>query len=178
MRLFIHCFVTFSLCLAGYAGFAQEPGFPIPPHNPNQLFYMQRTPNTNTIIYELNYKNGNLDPEDPIHPYWIRYTENGQKQELNYIQKKFAYGLKMKKLSENNYEFSFVSYKKLKFYLMKGGDQKWHVFSKVNQKYVIINYIYIKINKGGTFWSPNVEYFELNGVEPGSNIAQKERLSV
>lgn len=61
---------------------------------------------------------------------------------------------------------------------MKGGDQKWHVFSKVNQKYVIINYIYIKINKGGTFWSPNVEYFELNGVEPGSNIAQKERLSV
>ena len=40
---------------------AQEKGFPIPAGNSKQLFYLQRTPNKNTIVYELNYKNGDID---------------------------------------------------------------------------------------------------------------------
>src|SRR3954452_17345983 len=72
---------------------AQEK-FPVPSGNNKQLFYLQRTANTNTIVYELNYNNRDLDVEEPIHVYWIRYTEQGQKEELNYIQKKFAYGVK------------------------------------------------------------------------------------
>ena len=46
---------------------AQEIGFPIPTGNSRQLFYLQRTSNKNTLIYELNYKNGNIDKEDPVH---------------------------------------------------------------------------------------------------------------
>ena len=84
--------------------FAQEIGFPIPTGNSKQLFYLQRTPNKNTIVYELNYSNGNIDKEDPIHGFWIRYQEKGQKEELSYIQKTFAYGLKTKNIAENQYE--------------------------------------------------------------------------
>ena len=49
--------------------------FPTPAGNPKQLFYLQRTSNTNTIVYELNYKNGLLDEDEPVHVFWIRYNE-------------------------------------------------------------------------------------------------------
>nr|WP_262483968.1 CDP-alcohol phosphatidyltransferase family protein [Chryseobacterium sp. CCH4-E10] len=63
--------------------------FPVPPSNNTMMFYLQRTPNTNTIVYALNYdKNNNLPENNPINVYWIRYTEPGSpKKNLNYIQK-------------------------------------------------------------------------------------------
>jgi hypothetical protein len=50
--------------------------FPVPSGNPNQLFYLQRTNNTNTIVCELNVNGkGQLDEESPVHVFWIRYNE-------------------------------------------------------------------------------------------------------
>ncbi len=38
------------------------------PANVSKLFYIQRDPNINTLIYELNMaKNGELDEETPVH---------------------------------------------------------------------------------------------------------------
>ena len=44
---------------------AQTNKFPVPAGNANQLFYLQRTTNTNTIICELNMDKGLLDKDDP-----------------------------------------------------------------------------------------------------------------
>src|ERR1700753_4000546 len=71
--------------------FQQDDKFPVPADNVSRLFYVQRNPNTNTIIYELNNKDGHLDTENPIHVYWIKYADKGQLEELNYIQRKLAY---------------------------------------------------------------------------------------
>ena len=82
--------------LAGLVVSAQDTdSFPVPKNNPGQLFYLQRTPNTNTIVCELNYKNGVLDKDDPVHVFWIRYGEQGQKAELNFIQRNFPYRVLM-----------------------------------------------------------------------------------
>src|ERR1700761_5181233 len=64
--------------------------YPTPPPSDVRLFYIQRTPNTNTIGYDLNLENnGKPTAEEPVKGYWIRYAENGQKEDLNYIQRKF-----------------------------------------------------------------------------------------
>jgi len=154
---------------------AQPANFPVPPASPNHLFYLQRTPNTNTIICDLNLINGHPDPDNPVHVYWIRYQENGQKAELNYIQRKFAYGMKSRKLGENNYELNFVSYKKYKMQLKTGNDGKYHVFSKINQREIILTRLYLAIN-GGTFWSPNVEYLQVSGVDPVTRQVLQEKI--
>ena len=156
---------------------AQEKNFPVPKGNGNQLFYLQRTSNTNTIIYELNYKNGIVDVETPIHEYWIRYQEKGQQEELSYIQRKFAYGIKAKKIAESQYELAFVSYKKFKMYLRPGTDKKLYVFTNINHKVAILTSIFIKIN-GGSFWSPNIEYVEVSGIDPNTLTVTKERLII
>ena len=152
--------------------------FPVPPSNANQLFYLQRTSNKNTLVYDLNIVNGVLDKEDPVHVYWIRYSDHGQRQELSYIQRTFAYGVKAVPLAnDGGYVMHFVSYKKYLLYLVKAPDNKYRVYATINAKKVVLNRIFIKIN-GGSFWSPNVEYVEIKGVDPSNGKEITDRLKI
>ena len=64
------------------------------PKGSKLLFYLQRDPDANTVIYELNFrKDGSLHPESPIIASWIRYSEQGQRKELSGIERRFAYGV-------------------------------------------------------------------------------------
>jgi phosphatidylglycerophosphate synthase len=167
---------------AGHASAAVKDAidtFPIPPRNANSLFYLQRTPNINTIICELNEKDGRLDKDEPVHVLWIRYTEQKQRQELSFIQRHFAYGLKEKNLGNDVYELRFVSFNKLVLYLMKSPvDNRHHVFATIVGRQAILNRIYVKIDPGGTFWSPNVAYLELKGVDAGTGKQLIQRIKV
>lgn len=150
--------------------------FPVPKNIKNMMFYVQRTPNTNTIVYELNYKNGNvLDADDPIHVFWIRYQEQGQYKELNYIQRKFAYGLKVDELGNNKWKLRFVSYEKHPMFLILADNGKYYVFTDINGKRSVLNRIYLKID-GGTFWKPNVLYIELKGTDAETGKEAIERI--
>jgi hypothetical protein len=169
-------FLLIISCLCTLVVTGQEK-FPVPVGVPNQLFYLQRTANSNTIICELNYKGNLLDVEDPIHVFWIRYEDKGQKEELNFVQKKFAYGIKSTLISKDKYELNFVSYKKYPMILMKGANNKFNVYGTINQKQAIVNRIFVKIN-GGSFWSPNVEYVEIKGIDPSSGKEVIERRKI
>jgi len=153
--------------------------FPIPPTNPNSLFYLQRTPNTNTIICELNEKNGVLDSDEPVKVLWIRYTEQRQRAELSFIQRHFAYGLKEKDMGNGVYELRFVSYKKVPMYLMKSPtDNRHHVYVTIDGHQAVLSRVYIRIDPGGTFWAPNVKYLELKGVDTQTGKELTQRLKV
>ena len=151
--------------------------FPTPKNIDNMLFYIQRDPNTNTAIYALNYQeNGKIDKSKPIKAYWIRYAEKGEKEDFNYIQRKFAYGIESKSLNNEEFELQFVSYKKLPLTLKKiDSDQKYHVFVNVNQKKIQVEKIFMRI-EGGSFWLPNVKYAEVTGIETSSNKMITERM--
>jgi phosphatidylglycerophosphate synthase len=158
---------------------APEPKFPVPSGIPNQLFYLQRDPNTNTVIYQLNVnKAGQVDEDEPIRIFWIRYAEQGQQQDLNFIQRKFAYGVKSKKIGPDKYELRFAAYGKLPFYLMKAGpDRAFHVYTAIAGKQGILDRIFLRI-EGGTFWVPNVKYVELKGSNPATREPVVERFQV
>jgi len=153
--------------------------FPIPPTNPNSLFYLQRTPNTNTIICELNQKDGALDRDEPVKVLWIRYTEQRQRAELSWIQRHFAYGLKEKDMGNGTYELRFVSWKKTPMYLMRStADSRYHVYVTIDGRQAVLSRVYIRIDPGGTFWSPNVKYLELKAVDVQSGKEVVQRIKV
>lgn len=152
--------------------------FPVPPKNPDQLFYLQRQPNSNTLIYALNIKNNQIDELDPVKVYWIRYQEKGQRQELSWLQRTFAYGIHSKKISNTEYELNLVSYKKQKFRLEKDPVGIWRVFTIFsNGKKVVLKRVYVHVN-GGSFWHPNIEYVEIKGLDLTSNKEVRERLKI
>ncbi len=152
-----------------------ETVFPTPKGISNQLFYLQRDPNANTIICQLNTNSeGQVDKDNPVNVFWMRYAEKGQKSELNFIQRKFAYGINSKPLGNGKYELKFVSYGKLPLYLMKDKANRYRVYATVAKREIILDRIFVRI-EGGTFWVPNVKYVELKGVDAttGEDVAQR-----
>ncbi|MBI9065580.1 MAG: DUF4833 domain-containing protein, partial [Marinilabiliaceae bacterium] len=68
--------------------------YPVPDKTPAHLFYIQRSLNENTVIYEANFDDqGLLNKAHPIKVYWILYEEEGAVEELSYLERKFAYGV-------------------------------------------------------------------------------------
>ncbi|MGA2115897.1 MAG: DUF4833 domain-containing protein [Bryobacteraceae bacterium] len=57
------------------------------------LFVIERNVNANTVHYDTNLMpNGELDPRQPVAAYWVMASENGRHEELNGIEKRYAYG--------------------------------------------------------------------------------------
>lgn len=153
--------------------------FPTPKGISNQLFYLQRDPNTNTIICQLNQdKNGVVNKTEPVLVYWMRYGDQGEKKDLGYIQRKFAYGIETRAMDKEQYELRFVSHKKLPMYLVKSeDDKKYHVYVTVNNKKIQIERIFLRI-EGGSFWLPNVKYVEIKGINTSNNATTTERIKI
>lgn len=153
--------------------------FPVPSGIAHQLFYLQRTHNINTIICELNLqKNGQPDPGNPVHVFWMRYADHSERRELSWVQRLLAYGINSKQITPGRYELRFVSYKKFPLVLRKSDqDKSYHVYATITNREVILKRIFIKIN-GGSFWSPNIEYIEIKGIDPTDGREVIQRLKV
>ena len=154
----------------------QTPNFPVPTNIPDQLFYLQRSPNINTVIYQLNRKDGILDSLKPVHIFWISYAEKAQREELTEIQRKLAYGLSYKRLGNETYEIRFLAQKEHAFILKKGKDNQFHVFATINNRHAILHKIFLQIN-GGAVFKPNIEYVMLYGSdnETGDLVTEQIR---
>jgi len=131
------------------------------PDEEEQLFYLQRDPNRNTVVYTLNKKDGQLDEENPVKAYWILYEEEGERKELSYIQRKFAYGINAKKLAENEYEIHLTSCKRIPLRLAYCAESgQYEAFTAIHNKPAVVERIFVRIN-GGTLFKPHVDYIEL-----------------
>lgn len=144
------------------------------PHEKNQLFYLQRDPDINTIVYALNIdQDGELNRSNPVHAYWIRYTEQGQVEKLSFIQRKMAYGINHKELSPNVYEIHVQAYKPLKIILSRNDKTgKYQALVNIKDKNILLNRIFVRIN-GGSLFKPNVQYIEICG----HNIANGKEIN-
>jgi hypothetical protein len=61
------------------------------------LFHIERSKNANIVQYDAQVAaDGKLFKKKPVVGYWIRLNEQGQKQELNWLQRTFAYGFDAK----------------------------------------------------------------------------------
>lgn len=67
------------------------------------LFKIERDKNANIVQYDVQMKtDGKLDPKKPVVVYWVRHTKDGQKEDLKWAEKNFAYGFKAKYNTDTN----------------------------------------------------------------------------
>lgn len=133
------------------------------PKEKDQLFYLQRDPDINTIVYTLNIQDGKLNTSNPVLFYWIRYAEKGQIEKLSFIQRRMAYGVSHKEIEPGIYELHLQAYKPLKIILSKSKNTgKYQAVVKIENDEVVLNSIFVRIT-GGSFFKPNVEYVEIVG---------------
>ena len=142
--------------------------YPKPPKTEKHLFYIQRSMNTYTIVYDLNNDNyGKLNIDNPIIPYWIRYEEDGRKEDLSFIQRKYAYGVITELIDKKNltYNLTIVSYPEQKILLKKlAGNSNIKAYTTVNGKFIELQKIFIK-TVDGAYLSSSIKYIDISGIE-------------
>jgi len=149
--------------------------YPTPPRTNNSLFYIQRSNNASAIVYDgQRNKQGKLNPENPIHVYWLSYSEDSTRNELNYIQKKLAYGVHVySSPKKDEYEISLVSYKKKKIHVFENEKGEMQANMVINGKMARFRNVYVEIAKN--FFIPEISFVEVFGedLETGQEVYEK-----
>jgi hypothetical protein len=138
--------------------------FPIPPTSSISLFYIQRSSNINAVIYDAKMGiDKKLDSKNPVHTYWILYSEGGKKQELTGIQRSLAYGLHTKSTigESGSYDGYFFAYRKRKFVVKMNAKGEPVALFPINGKMQILKKVFVKVDESGMM--PSVIYVELWG---------------
>lgn len=140
--------------------------YPTPPDSHIRLFFIQRSSNTNTVIYDANLlSNKALNPKAPVHTYWIRYSEKGQKEELSTIQRTLAYGLYTDAvtLEPHTYQGYFLAYRKRKFVVKLDAKGNPIALFPINGRLQILKRVFVSVNESSII--PSVNYIELFGKD-------------
>jgi hypothetical protein len=156
---------------------------------PNICIYIERSKNANLVVYEgIFTKDGTLDPKVPLHPYWLdidpgtraearKKGKMDDRSELNYLEKKMAYGVSSKE-QENTpgvFDVDFVAISNRALTLRTHTPSGLPiVVGPINGRDCIFEKIYVKSIE--RFPMPKVEYVDLFGYDASTMERVTERV--
>ena len=155
---FLTIFVAFFLSLVPGTSWAQR------------LFHIARSLNKNIVCYDVNTVNGKLDTKNPIHVYWHNNEDKpGVEEELSALQRRLAYGYKVRSTGQNEAHVSLTAYNKRQMRICQQG-KTWIAVIKINGQDCRLKELYVK-TKGPM----SVEYVELRGtpLTGGKQISER-----
>lgn len=179
-KMLIRAALIAIIFVLGFTAFvqAQYPSALPTPKGKNLLFFLQRTPDANTVIYEVNFKkDGTINQHAPIKASWIRYEENGQVKDLTGVEQKFAYGVKCRAMENDVFEIRLAAYQKMPLYLLKSADQKYQIYIRDEGKNLLLKRVFVKVN-GGSFWFPKVQYIDLFTINSDNGMELLKRINM
>jgi hypothetical protein len=154
--------------------------YPVPTRIPNMLFYLQRSLDQNSVIYEANFSEEaggrRLDEDKPVNIYWLLNDGNHSTKALSSVQK-LGYGVKTEDYDDNLIQLHLVAYKKMPIRVKYAPrENRYNAYISIDGKEVILHKVFINID-GGTKLKPNVTFIELSGttVQNGNRIVHRFR---
>ena len=154
---------------------AVRKSFPEPAPSPNQLFYLQRSKDINTVVYEANLLAGKkLDPNKPVQVYWIRYAEQGQREDLTNVQWQMAYGYTHRPLASDSYEISLNSFKQRPMQIINLRGKPVAIMT-INGQRAYLQKVFVQLDPKARL-VPHVQYIEMYGVDSEKGQPVYERI--
>jgi len=138
------------------------------------LFRIERSKNANIVQYDAQLTpEGKLKPEKPVIAYWIMNANGGEKEDLNWVEKKIAYGFSVEYDTKGYFwimDLVANIQRKIKVYKVNG---RYRAETLIDGRPAFIDRIYIKSIEGGI--RPKVKYIEFfgKGIKTGSNLYEK-----
>ena len=154
-----------------------KPHYPIPAE-PNQVFYIERSSNSNTVVYCANLgKDGQLDKSTPIIAYWRWYNVDGHKKDLNFAERMMAYGIKSVKHDGPNgaYSFKIAAMPERTLYIGMNDKGQPEVFGKVGERWAKLAYVYLEVDDSGIL--PDVPELDFFGIDRVTGKALREHIN-
>jgi len=129
------------------------------------LFIIERSTNANIVRYDARLTtDGELDPVEPVVAYWVLLAEDGRREELNWIEKKKAYGFHIEPdASGGGYKMTIVAVPQGQITVKKDGDAI-HAELAIDGHPAVLEKIFISASGG--LLGPEVHYIELFGKDP------------
>ncbi len=146
--------------------------YPRPPKTEQSLFYIQRNLNTNTIVYDIDLKDGTIKSRHPIDAYWLRYGEEGARQDLSWLQAVLAYGYSSKQI-EQGYQIKLKAYND-RYLQLEQIEGHWKAVMKINNIDCYLQNFYVYADESGIF--PDVKYVDIYGYHPVTGALEVERI--
>ncbi len=153
-----------------------RPGFKVP-SDPNQLFYLQRSTNGNTIVYAARLlKPGQLDPDRPLEVFWRRYEDDGGRRGLNFIERTMAYGATPHPAPGHpqQYDASIVSFPQINFRIGIDHDGSPEAIVQIGGHPAKIVSAYVQVDESGIL--PSLVYMDIYGIDKASGHVVHEHL--
>lgn len=142
--------------------------------NTEHLFVIERSKNGNKVHYDVCIGNdGYPSGTEPVIAYWI--LENGEKEELNKLEREHAYGIaEHKKLGKDTVKIILVSMKKRAITVEKIGN-RYSATILINGKRSVLERAYIKSHEL-MIGLPRVQFIDLYGRTRGEGRPVSERI--
>ena len=143
--------------------------------NAGHLFFIERNKNKHLVQYDIRLtENSDLLDPGPINVYWI--LESGRCEELNPIERKYAYGIvRQEKLDKDKFKVIVAGLKGLEIIVERMNDS-FKATVSIKGRESILEKIYIKSEeklKG----LPKVLYIDLFGRTKEMGLPIKERIA-
>ena len=138
------------------------------------LFRIERSKNANVVHYHAQLTpEGKLKPKKPVIAFWIMNANGGEKEDLNWVEKKMAYGFSVEYDTKGDFwimDLVADIQRKIKVYKANG---RYRAELLIEGRPAFIDRIYIKSIEGGM--RPKVKYMEFFGkcIKTGSNLYEK-----
>lgn len=136
--------------------------FPVP-QDPNLIFYLQRSVNSNTIVYTARLDDkGRIDASQPIDVFWRRFNDEGERKELSNLEREVAFGVKAKAVpgQPGVFKVRVVSYQKRPA-LLRMVDGRPRLEAKVAGVPSRLDHAYLEVDESGRI--PSITRVDLYG---------------
>ncbi|MCR4593278.1 MAG: DUF4833 domain-containing protein [Bacteroidaceae bacterium] len=133
-----------------------------------RLFVFERSTNKNYICYDVNIKDGKIDTNEPVHAYWIRAEEGGEKKELSYLQFNFAFGYKVDSKKADEVTIHLTPYKNLPIRITKRGG-KWIALVTMEGQEMVVSKFFAQM-KGESL---TCLYVDVTGTVNGKTVTKR-----
>ena len=168
---------TVSFSFVAWAKQMEKKPDPAPAREKTQpLFIIERSKNANVVHYDAQLTAaGEIDPNEPVIAYWVMLATDGHREELNWREKKKAYGFHVKPdPSVNGYKMTMVAVPQGQITVKKDGDAI-RTELVIDGRPAVLEKIYINATDG-LLW-PKVHYIELYGKDLKTGEKRYEKIA-
>ncbi len=153
-----------------------RPDWPVP-NEPNQLFYLQRSSNSNTVVYTALFDAaGNLAADRPGQAYWMRYNTDGARKALKPLEERFAYGVNLRPQAAGQWVVTLKPLPEIPMLLRQSAPGQAELMARIGGRETRAVYAFVQIDESGLI--PSVVGFSLTGRDTASGRYLTEQYSV
>jgi hypothetical protein len=152
-----------------------RPEFKVPDES-NQLFYVQRSPNANTVVYaaKLDAK-GDFDTRTPVEAFWRKFNIDGGKKSLNFMERMMAYGVRVEtRKTGQPITFTIAALPDRKLTLGLDAQRRPQATIVISGRTVKLTYVYLQVKEGGLM--PEVPSLDIVGTDIATGKTVREHL--